>query len=335
MYPFFYRRVLVHLDPERAHTLAVDFLRVMGASAAGRAVLRRLFAPRPDPRQVVEVWGIKFPHVLGLAGGFDKRAECLPGLAALGFGHVEIGTITPRPQPGNPRPRVFRLPEDQALINRMGFPGDGAAAARAHLERTPRLIPVAVSLGKNKETALERAAEDYCEVLNTLHPYGDFFTLNISSPNTPELRRLQTPAYLSELLGAVQTTMKRLSPKPLLIKIAPDLTWADIDTILDLALQHQIAGIVATNTTLSREGLHSPAQSENGGLSGLPLRERSTVIIRYIRDRIGDKLGIIGVGGIFNHTDLQQKLDAGAVLVQAYTGFIYRGMGFVKQCLRP
>jgi dihydroorotate dehydrogenase len=261
------------------------------------------------------------------------------GISALGFSHVEIGTVTPRPQPGNPKPRLFRLTEDAALINRMGFPSSGMVAMVRNLRRIRGYDrPILISLGKNKATELVDAHQDYGDMLSVLYPYGDLFTINVSSPNTPDLRRLQTQAYLSDLLAAVAETLAELSggrkPKPLLIKIAPDLTHAEIDALLDVALQHHVAGIVATNTTIQRDRLRSPNGSQEGGLSGQPLRERSTAIIHHIYHQTEGKLPIIGIGGIFNGDDLYEKLQAGATLAQAYTGFIYEGPAFVQKCIR-
>ncbi|HRE46845.1 MAG TPA: quinone-dependent dihydroorotate dehydrogenase [Aggregatilineales bacterium] len=333
MYPFLYRHLLSRLDAESAHNAAIRFFQAMGRIPLGCALLRRLYAP--PPTAPITAFGLRFPHPLGLAGGFDKRAACLPALAALGFGHIEVGTITPRPQMGNPRPRLFRLPADEGLINRMGFPSPGMDAAAANLERWQGTIPIFISVGKNKETPLETAADDYRAVLRRLHPYGDAFTVNISSPNTPELRRLQTPTHLAALLSALRGDLTLLGDKPLLVKIAPDLALPELDTVIDLAIQHGVAGIVATNTTLSREGLVSPLAGETGGVSGRPLRAQSTAIIRHIHRTAGGRLTIIGVGGIFTADDVREKLDAGATLVQAYTGFIYRGLGFVKSTSLP
>lgn len=333
MYPFLYRHGLSRVDAESAHNAAIRFFQIIGRTPFGCALLRRLYAP--PPTAPIMAFGLRFPHPLGLAGGFDKRAACLPALAALGFGHIEVGTITPRPQMGNPRPRLFRLPADEGLINRMGFPSAGMDAAAANLKRWRGTIPIFISLGKNKETPLEMAADDYRAVLRRLHRYGDAFTVNISSPNTPDLRRLQTPAYLASLLSALREDLTLLGDKPLLVKIAPDLTPPELDTVIDLALHHGIVGIVATNTTLRRDGLVSPLAQEMGGVSGRPLREQATAIIRHIHRTAGERLTIIGVGGIFTADDVREKLDAGATLVQAYTGFIYRGLGFVKGASLP
>ena len=337
MYDGLYKQVFSRIDPEQIHELSIKLLAGAGQFPPTRSFLAQTFSPRPA-FPPINLWGRAFAHPLGLAGGFDKDARCLPALQSLGFSFIEVGTVTPQPQLGNPTPRLFRLSEDSALINRMGFPSSGMAALVLRLANLSNVdVPIAISLGKNKTTALTDAVQDYIAVLNALYAYGDCFVVNISSPNTPDLRKLQTRDYLADLLGQLAQTMRILaqnnSPKPLLIKIAPDLEWSEIDDILELALQFGIAGIIATNTTLQRKDLHSPYQTETGGLSGQPLRQRSTEIIRYIHQLTEKKLVIIGVGGVFNGDDIWEKLSAGATLVQAYTGFIYKGPAFVKQVL--
>ncbi|MCC7207440.1 MAG: quinone-dependent dihydroorotate dehydrogenase [Anaerolineae bacterium] len=337
MYRALYR-LLARLDAETIHDGVVAGLRTAGKAPPLRAALRALCGVPADDALAVTAFGVRFAHPLGLAGGFDKHADMLHAAAALGFAHIEVGTVTPRPQPGNPRPRIFRLPEDGALINRMGFPGAGVEALTKRLERRPAGLPAWVSLGKNKDTPLGDAGRDYTLLLERLYPHADAFTINISSPNTPELRRLQTREYLSDLLAGLRETAARLAgnapPKPLLVKIAPDLDWAEIETVAELALQHGLAGIVATNTTLARDGLRGPARGETGGLSGKPLRARSTEIIRHLRGGCGDRLTLVGVGGVFDGDDIWDKLAAGASLVQAYTGFIYEGPTFARKALR-
>lgn len=337
MYRTLYR-LLARLDAETIHDVVVAGLRIAGETSPLRSTLRALCGAPADDSLAVTAFGARFAHPLGLAGGFDKHADMLHAAAALGFAHVEVGTVTPRPQPGNPRPRIFRLPEDGALINRMGFPGAGVEALAGRLQRRPAGLPVWVSLGKNKDTPLGDAGRDYTLLLERLYAHADAFTINVSSPNTPELRRLQTREYLSDLLAGLCETAARLAgnapPKPLLVKIAPDLDWSDIEAVAELALQHGLAGIVATNTTLARDGLRSPARGETGGLSGKPLRARSTEIIRYLRGGCGDRLTLVGVGGVFDGDDIWDKLAAGARLVQAYTGFIYEGPMFVRKALR-
>ncbi len=337
MYEGLYKYIFSQIDPERIHQLSIELLAAAGRFSPSRSLLASAFSPRPT-FEAINLWGRAFAHPLGLAGGFDKDARCLPALQSLGFSFIEVGTVTPQPQPGNPPPRLFRLNEDAALINRMGFPSAGMSALEQFLMSGSSIdVPLAVSLGKNKATSLTDAAQDYISVLNTLYTYGDCFVVNISSPNTLDLRKLQTHEYLADLLGQLTHTMRLLAqnaaPKPLLIKIAPDLEWTEIDDILDLSLQFGIAGIIATNTTLQRSNVRSPYQNEMGGLSGQPLRQRSTEIIRYISQHTEKKLVIIGVGGIFTGDDIWDKLSAGASLVQAYTGFIYKGPAFVKQAL--
>lgn len=338
MYDFLYRHVLSHVDAERIHHLSLSLLEQAGNLPAALALLQRQFTPStalPPPK----LWGLEFQHPLGLAAGFDKDARCLPALAALGFSFIEVGTVTPQPQPGNPRPRLFRLAQDNALINRMGFPSDGMMAMQQRLGRLQeRRVPLFISLGKNKETPLAEASRDYVAVLEGLYGLGDVFVVNISSPNTPELRQLQTRDYLAGLLRALREAGLRLAqdatPKPLLLKISPDMSWTELDELLELAVQYHISGIIATNTTTGRPNLHSPLQAETGGLSGAPLRQSSTEVIRHIHQRAGKHLVIIGVGGVFDVDDLWEKLSAGASLVQAYSGFIYRGPRFVRTAIQ-
>lgn len=282
----------------------------------------------------MKAFGLSFAHPLGLASGFDKDGCALSSLAALGFSFIEVGTVTPQPQAGNPKPRLFRLLEDRALINRLGFPSAGAARVARNLARRPAL-PLAISLGKNKDTPLSAALDDYCAVLEHLYAYGDMFVVNVSSPNTPDLRRLQDEAYLADLLAGLQQTIAAQGVvKPLLLKIAPDLSFAEIERICVLALQHTVSGIIATNTTLERPpSLRSAAASESGGLSGAPLRDRATAIVRHIHSATEGRLPIIGVGGVFHGADIWEKLCAGATLVQAYTGFIYEGLAFVRRAV--
>ncbi len=334
------RPVLERLDPEDAHHLGVRGLALAQGPAAGRAVLRAIagWVP-PGP---VEFCGLKFPNVLGVAAGFDKNAEVAPGLWELGFGHVEVGTLTPRPQAGNPRPRVFRLPADRAIINRMGFPNCGVQQALARLSRFHRGRGgriLGVSIGKQKETPLPRAAGDYIHVMRRVHPHCDYMAVNISSPNTPGLRELQGDAYLRGLLGALVRENGRLADRagrrpPLLVKIAPDMRRAELCRLLDACIEARIDGVIATNTTLSRPPLRSPGAGEAGGLSGRPLRRRSTGVIRAIRAHAGDALPVIGVGGVLSARDATEKLEAGASLVQVYTGLVLGGPGWAGDLLR-
>ncbi len=288
----------------------------------------------PDPRSVREVFGLSFPNAVGLAAGFDKNALVLPAWEGLGFGFAEVGTITARAQPGNPQPRLFRVPEICGVINRMGFNNDGAdvvAARLAKLRGTPRWprFPVGINIGKSKVTPLEEATADYLYSFSRLRDLGDYFVLNVSSPNTPGLRKLQDRGALAELFGAVQAA--NVSHKPMLVKIAPDLTWEAVDDVLSLVEEHKISGIIATNTTIDHSSVPENRR-QTGGLSGRPLRARSTEIIRYITTHT--KVPVIGVGGIFTGDDAKEKFDAGAVLVQLYTGFIYEGPALVSQCVR-
>ena len=330
------RRLLFRLEPERAHGLTLGLLRLAGALPPVRLALRRLFAVPASP---VQAFGLVFPNPVGLASGYDKDGLGWRGLACLGFGHIEVGTITPRPQPGNPRPRLFRLPEDQALINRMGFPGRGAAFAARQLSspRPPGLV-LGANLGKNKDTPLEQAVQDYAALLPVFAPRVDYLVINVSSPNTVGLRRLQEREALEGLLGALGRQRDELASGlgrrvPLLVKLAPDLDEAGLGDALEAILRTGMDGVIATNTTLSWEGLRSPLASQAGGLSGAPLRGRSTCMVAEIVRRTQGRLPVVGVGGIMNTQDAREKLDAGAVLVQVYTGLVYAGPGLVRDIL--
>jgi dihydroorotate dehydrogenase len=285
------------------------------------------------------VFGVQFPNPVGLAAGMDKDGRALPAWAALGFGFVEVGTVTRHPQPGNPRPRLFRLRSSEAIINRMGFNNAGAQALAARLERLgPLPVPLGISLGKSKITPVEEAVEDYCASLRTLYRHGDYFAVNISSPNTPGLRSLQDRTALTELLGELNSTSAELArggaTKPILVKIAPDLTDSAIGELLEVCADHDVSGLIATNTTLGRSGL-DPADAgladEAGGLSGRPLATRAREVVQFVSKETDGKLPIIGVGGIFSADDAARMVDAGASLVQVYTGFIYEGPGLVRR----
>jgi dihydroorotate dehydrogenase len=333
--------LLRRFDAETIHERTLSALELAQRWAGGRLILQMIAGRLPSrPRTL---FGLTFPNVLGMAAGFDKDVRVVAGLARLGLGHIEVGTLTPRPQSGNPRPRIFRLPDDGAIINRMGFPNGGVVEAVPRLQQLSqqkRAYVLGVSLGKQKETPLADAAADYVTVMQAVYPYADYLAVNISSPNTPGLRELQGGNYLGHLLGTLQqenetlAEQHNLAVRPLLLKIAPDLTWAEVDEVVAAALEHHIAALIATNTTLSRDGLTHPAQSEVGGLSGLPLQEHSTVIIAYIARQTHGQLPLIGVGGIRSATDVQAKLDAGAVLVQVYTGLVYEGPGMAGRILR-
>ena len=340
-----YRRtlfpVLKRFDPESMHDLTLRALSVAQEYRAGQAFLRRIAGQIPF--RPVELFGLRFANELGVAAGFDKNAQAVTGISCLGFGHIEVGTLTPRPQAGNRKPRVFRLPEDMALINRMGFPNMGVKQALAGLKNrrsNGNGIVLGISLGMQKETPLDLAADDYVQVMNHVFPYADYLAVNVSSPNTPGLRELQGRTYLSRLLGVLMARNRSLAEDhrrpvcPLLLKISPDLTWRELDSILEAAAEQEISGIVATNTTLSRQGLQSTLRVETGGLSGSPLRERSNEMISYIWRRSGGQMPIVGAGGVMTADDVMAKLDAGASLVQLYSGLVYGGPGVAGQILR-
>lgn len=325
--PFLFRR-----DAEDMHELAVRQMTRLGKHPWLCRMLAQWNLPNPAQVPPVKLFGLDFPTTVGLAAGFDKNATCWPAAAALGFGHVEIGTVTARAQPGNPRPRAFRFPEEEALINRMGFNNDGAEMIAARLKDQsgrPRRIPLGINIGKSKVTSLEDAAADYLASFRWLADYADYVTINISSPNTPDLRKLQGDEHLRTLLQAMaqanrdreKEDRKRL---PMLLKIAPDLTFPMIDHILQTIADHGFDGIIATNTTIARPVPFSE-ESEKGGLSGRPLTHRSTEIIRYISRQTNGRLPIIGTGGIMDPVSAAEKMDAGAHLLQIYTGLVYRG----------
>jgi len=284
----------------------------------------------------VEVFGLKFKNRIGLAAGFDKNAEYINELALLGFSHIEIGAVTPEPQKGNPKPRLFRLSKDKALINRMGFNNEGVENAVKNLKKRKPDIIIGANIGKNTDTPNEKANEDYILLFNKLHDYVDYFTVNVSCPNIKDLKELQDKESLLELLSELKKINRnKAKPKPILLKISPDLTWEQLDDTLYIIEQTGIDGIVAVNTTATRMNLSYPKdkieQIGNGGLSGKPLKNRSTEMIKYINEKTGGKLPIIGVGGIMTKADMQEKLDAGATLVQVFTGFVYEGPGLVKK----
>ncbi|HEY2834594.1 MAG TPA: quinone-dependent dihydroorotate dehydrogenase [Sporichthyaceae bacterium] len=321
-------------DPEAVHHRVITALAKLGGIRLGRRALERI----PRPSAPVEAFGLCFPNPVGLAAGMDKDGVAIPAWAALGFGFVEVGTVTRYPQPGNAAPRLFRLVESEAIVNRMGFNNAGAAAMAVRLSRLgPRPIPVGVSLGKSKITAVTDATEDYLNSLELLLPHADYVAVNVSSPNTPGLRSLQDRAALDELLAALRRhTVAQAGPAgptPLLLKIAPDLTDRAVAEILEVCANRGVAGIIATNTTLARDGLASAdvdRGAEAGGLSGRPLRERALAMVEFVVKEAGDTLPVIGVGGILEPDDALRMLDVGARLVQLYTGFVYRGPGLVR-----
>jgi dihydroorotate dehydrogenase len=342
-YEKFLRPVLFRLESELAHEVGLDAMAML-ARVTPACRLLELFTRLPAAsRRPVECLGLQFPNVVGLAAGFDKNAQAWPAAAAMGFGHVEIGTVTMLRQPGNDRPRVFRYPRQEAVINRMGFNNEGAEAVASRLAKMPgpgrRRIPLGINLGKSKVAPLDQAVTDYLGSFARLADFADYLVLNVSSPNTPDLRRLQDEGRLRELLGAVSAANRARADqpgktrKPLLLKIAPDLTYSQIDAVLGVIAEFALDGIIATNTTLARPGFFAQV-SEAGGLSGAPLRQRSTEIINYIARATHGRLPIIGVGGITDAASAAEKLDAGATLIQLYTGLIYRGPFFPAELAR-
>jgi len=342
MYSLF-RSLLFRLDPETAHWLTLYALRIAGNFPLSNWWFTQLYK---TPSKPVEAFGLTFKNPVGLAAGYDKDAVAIKGLAALGFGHLEVGTVTPKPQPGNARPRVFRLLEDEAVINRMGFPSKGAdfGSNQLSLSRDQLSVVIGVNLGKNKDTPLEEAANDYIELMRRFMFYSDYLTINISSPNTVGLRRLQGREMLEQLLGAIQkeresTLTPNPSPNgrggfpPILVKLAPDLSDEELDDSIGVILNKNMDGIIATNTTLAREGLQSKHQIEIGGLSGSPLRVRSEAVLRQVIKRVDGKIPIVSVGGIMDPDDAKRRLDLGAALIQLYTGLVYGGPGLVKKIL--
>jgi dihydroorotate dehydrogenase len=318
------RPLLFSFDPETVHHFAMGCLEVTGPAL-------NWLAGTPDPRLGRTVFGLHFPSPVGLAAGFDKNAVALPGWAALGFGFAEIGTVTARAQSGNPKPRLFRLPELEAVINRLGFNNQGAAAVAERLRALRQSghwpnIPVGVNLGKSKVTPLENATADYVESFCRLRDFGDYFVLNVSSPNTPGLRQLQDKSALEGLLSAVQSA--NTARRPVLLKIAPDLEWAAIEEIIGLVEAHELAGIIATNTTIDHSSVPE-VRRQTGGLSGQPLKKRALEVLRFIVANTG--LPIIAVGGIASATDALERLDAGANLVQVYTGLVYKGPALIHE----
>lgn len=322
------RPILFSLSPETAHEFALKSLTLFPGAA------RKLVHTKVNDSLASEHFGLRFANPLGLAAGFDKDGIALQPLAALGFGFIEAGTVTFHPQPGNPRPRLFRLPKDKALINRAGFNNHGAAEFVARVKKHRPDCVLGVSIGKSKIAPIEAATEDYLASFDLVCPVSDYIAINVSSPNTPQLRELQKTDHLTELLGALQTRNRELANKlgrtvPLLVKLSPDVPDSDLESIIATISEHKIDGIIATNTTISRNELQSSAEEiraiGDGGLSGMPLRKRSTAIVARIFQLSKGKIPIIGVGGIFTAEDAWEKIAAGASLVQLYTGFIYQG----------
>ncbi len=322
------RPLLFSLPAEKAHNLTMVQLRALQSTSVGRSLLRMWVGP--VAQNPVHAMGLKFCHPVGIAAGLDKNAEAVRGFFTLGFSHVEVGTLTPRPQPGNPMPRLFRLPSDQAIINRMGFNNRGAESAAERLaQRDPAWGIVGGNVGKNKDTPNDQASEDYLHAMHALAGTVDYYTVNISSPNTPGLRDLQHETALKSLLEVVANENKRLQGIPLAVKIAPDLTKDEVQAMARMAATCGFQGIIATNTTIDRSGLKANpnhiADIGPGGLSGRPLTSRSTQVIEWIKEAVGDSLSVIGVGGVFSAQDVIDKRNAGADLVQVYTGFVYQG----------
>jgi dihydroorotate dehydrogenase len=373
MYNLF-RPLLFKLEPETAHHFTLQLVRLASIIPPSRWILQAMFAA---PEKPVEAFGLKFKNPVGLAAGYDKDGVAIRGLAALGFGHLEIGTVTPCPQPGNPKPRVFRLVEDEAIINRMGFPGKGmeyaamslracrlsgrAAAYRDQGQRgnlppngknsgergllrraygAPRNDAIiGVNLGKNKDTPLENAADDYIALIKAFAPLADYLAINVSSPNTVGLRRLQGRDMLANLLGGISKERKTIAEEkfgcaPILVKIAPDLSDEELDDAIGVILDTSMDGVIATNTTLARDGLCSTLRAESGGLSGRPLAALADSVLKKVVARTNGRVPVIGVGGIVSPDDAKRKLDLGATLVQVYTGMIYAGPGLVKDIVK-
>jgi dihydroorotate dehydrogenase len=329
------RPLLFSLDAEEAHNLTLPALR----RAAGLGLTRVLRRPRPDPRTVM---GITFPNPVGLAAGLDKDGAYIDGLAALGFGFIEIGTVTPRAQPGNPKPRMFRLPQASAIINRMGFNNGGVDAFVRNVQASKfyrnKEGVLGLNIGKNADTPIERAVDDYLLCLDKVYPYASYVTVNISSPNTKNLRQLQGASELDALLATLKDAQLRLADLhkryvPMLLKIAPDVDGEQVKNIADALLRHKFDGVIATNTTISRDAVQGMQHAEEaGGLSGSPVFDASNQVIRALKAELGDALPIIGVGGILSGADARAKMDAGAGLVQLYSGLIYRGPALIREC---
>lgn len=327
------RPLLFQLSPETAHRLAFA-----GLNLAAKTHLAGLALPAV-PDDPVTVMGLRFPNRIGLAAGLDKNAEYLPGLAQFGFGHIEVGTVTPRAQPGNPQPRCFRLVADRALINRMGFNNEGLAAVSHNIERSGFKGVLGINLGKNFDTPNHRAAEDYLAGLEACYPLASYLAVNISSPNTKHLRELQQEDALDDLVSRLKTEQTRLADRhgryvPLVVKLAPDLETEALTRIARLLARHKVDGIIATNTTVGRAGLTSPRAQEAGGLSGAPLRDHATQVVRLLAKTLDGELPIIATGGVLSGADAREKIEAGAALVQLYTGLIYAGPHLVRDCVQ-
>ncbi len=335
MYRFIIRPILFFFDPEKVHHFTFSLLKALGKIPLMKSVLRSIYSFQSSTLER-EVFGLKFKNPVGLAAGFDKDANLVDELATLGFGFIEIGTLTPKPQSGNEKPRLFRLKEDGAIINRMGFNNEGVEAAVKRLKKVNNKVLIGGNIGKNKTTPNEEAVNDYLLSFEVLFDVVDYFVVNVSSPNTPNLRALQDREPLQHLLTMLQdrNTIKK-NPKTILLKIAPDLTKEQLDDIVAIVKEVKLDGLIATNTTIDRSNLNTSSKRVEeigaGGLSGRPVRDRSNEVIRYLRKSLGNEFPIIGVGGIMTPQDAVDKINAGATLIQIYTGFIYEGPSFVKQ----
>lgn len=338
----FIKSILFLWSPEKAHSITMGLLTALHKLPGGRWILAKLFCYNSEKTKVT-IAGITLKNGVGLAAGFDKDAKYIDVLDSLGFGYIEIGTLTPKPQPGNDKPRLFRIPKDEALINRMGFNNDGVDAAVERLKKVKSNITIGGNIGKNKVTPNEEAYNDYAYCFERLYKYVHYFVVNVSSPNTPGLRELQEKPALKKILTGLQNLRTNFMKegqvsKPIFLKIAPDLTQSQLDDIIDLALEINLDGLVATNTTISREGLKT-SETElsaigNGGLSGKPLKNSSDAVLKYLVERLKNKVPVMGVGGIHSPQDALDKINIGAKAVQIYTGFIYSGPGLIKQCVK-
>lgn len=330
MYKLLIRPIFFLFDPEAIHHFTFSVVKFINRIPGVSALLRAIYLI-DDKRLEREVFGLKFKNPVGLAAGFDKDAKLYKEFSNFGFGFIEIGTLTPKPQPGNPKKRLFRLISDKAIVNRMGFNNGGVEEAVARLKSNKNVL-IGGNIGKNKITPNEDAVEDYKICFEALYPYVDYFVVNVSSPNTPNLRALQDKEPLTALLNTLQQlNEKKEKAKPILLKIAPDLTDSQLIDIVDIVITTKIAGVIATNTTISREGLSSENKNEMGGMSGMPLRGRSTAVIKFLAEKSNGAFPIVGVGGIHSPEDAIEKLNAGASLVQLYTGFIYEGPAIIKK----
>ncbi len=324
------RSLLFRMDPEKIHNVTLQSLRFFYKMG----LLRFFPAPVHDPCTVM---GLKFPNRVGLAAGFDKNGDFINGLGALGFGFLEIGTVTPKPQPGNPRPRLFRIVEKKAIINRMGFNNLGVEHLVSNLKRANTHAIIGVNIGKNAKTPLQDAAEDYLMCMKKVYKYTDYIVVNISSPNTPGLRKLQNPDHIRSLLKKVKSEQNRLNEKfsktvPLVVKLAPDLSNPELSTIAEILLKIEVNGIIAANTTLSRKGVENlPNSDQQGGLSGTPLRKEALRVLKILKAKVGNKIALISSGGIMSTEDARERIENGASLVQLYTGLIYEGPGLINK----